>query len=107
MKIQKEVRTVVEMKQIHHFAVKWCDKFRDLNINDTELIGHWMADECKALGFKLDRGQAFSEKYINVTNNSENLDKIIDEVTDIHFLGSAIYSQLHYFSYCPTRVQKF
>lgn len=52
-----------EMKQIHDFAVKWCDKFRDQNINYIELVDHWMADDCAALGFEMDCGHAFSERY--------------------------------------------
>lgn len=30
--------TVAEMKQIHDFAVKWCDKFRDQNINYGHIV---------------------------------------------------------------------
>lgn len=50
-----------DMKQIHDFAVKWCDKFRDQNINYIELVDHWMADDCVALGFEMDCGHSFSE----------------------------------------------
>ena len=57
------------MKQIHDFAVKWCDKFRDQNINYIELVDHYMADDCDALGFEMDCGHAFSEKYGNAANN--------------------------------------
>ena len=32
-----------DMKQIHDFAVKWCDKFRDQNINYIDLVDHFMA----------------------------------------------------------------
>jgi len=78
------------MKQIHDFAVKWCDKFRDQNINYIELVDHYMADDCAALGFEMDCGHAFSEKYGNAANNHEALDRIIDDVTDITLLGSAI-----------------
>ena len=41
---------MADMKQIHDFAVKWCDKFRDQNINYIELVDHYMADDCAALG---------------------------------------------------------
>lgn len=71
-----------EMKQIHDFAVKWCDKFRDQNINYIELVDHWMADDCAALGFEMDYGHAFSERYGQAANNHEALDSIIDDVTD-------------------------
>ena len=29
---------MAEMKEIHDFAVKWCDIFRDQNINYIELV---------------------------------------------------------------------
>lgn len=47
----------------------------------------------------MDCGHAFSEKYGNAANNHEALDRIIDEVTDIPLLGSAIYSQWRYFNH--------
>ncbi len=53
---------MADMKQIHDFAVKWCDRFRDQNINYIELVDHYMADDCAALGFEMDCGHAFSEK---------------------------------------------
>lgn len=90
---------MADMKQIHDFAVKWCDKFRDQNINYVELVDHYMADDCDALGFEMDCGHAFSEKYGNAANNHETLDRIIDEVTEIPLLGSAIYSQWRYFNH--------
>ena len=90
---------MAEMKQIHDFAVKWYDKFRDQNINYIELVDHWMSDDCAALGFEMDCGHAFSERYGQAANNHEALDRIIDDVTDIPLLGSAIYSQWRYFNH--------
>ncbi|MBK1809506.1 hypothetical protein JHL18_02455 [Clostridium sp. YIM B02505] len=87
------------MKQIYDFAVKWCDKFRDQNINYIELVDHWMADDCAVLGFEMDGGHAFFEKYGKAANNYEALDRIIDDVKDIPLLGSAIYSQWRYFNH--------
>lgn len=52
---------MADMKQIHDFAVKWCDKFRDQSIDYIELVDHYMADDCDALGFEMDFGYAFSE----------------------------------------------
>lgn len=90
---------MADMHQIHEFAVKWCDKFRDQNINYIELVDHYMADDCAALGFEMDCGHAFSEKYGDAANNSETLNRIIDEVDNIPLLGSAIYSQWRYFNH--------
>lgn len=58
-----------------------------------------MADDCEALGFRMDCGYAFSEKYGKAASQYDDLDKIIDDVTDIDLLGSAIYSQWKYFNH--------
>ena len=36
---------MADMNQIHTFAMKWLDKFRDQGINYIELVDHYMADE--------------------------------------------------------------
>lgn len=87
------------MKQIYDFAIKWRDKFRAPNTNYTELVEHWMADDCAMLGFEMDCGNAFSEKYGQAINNFEELKRIINSVTDISLLGSAVYSQWRYFNH--------
>ena len=87
------------MKQIHEFAVKWFDKFRDKKINYIELVDHYMADDCEALGFVMDCGHAFAEKYGDAASNCEALERIIGEVADIPLLGSAIYSRWRYFNH--------
>lgn len=66
---------MADLKQIHDFAVKWCDKFRDQNINYIDLVDHFMADECAALGFEMDCGRAFSEKYGQAVNIRKALDE--------------------------------
>jgi hypothetical protein len=90
---------VADMKQIQDFAVKWCDKFRDQNINYIELVDHWMADDCAALGFEMDYGHAFERVYGGAVHNCDELDKVIDNVTDIQLLGSSIYSRWRYFNH--------
>jgi len=62
---------VADMKQIHDFAAKWCDKFRDQKINEGELVDHYMADDCAALGFEMDCGHAFERAYGKAVNNYE------------------------------------
>lgn len=90
---------MAEMQQVYNFAVKWVDKFRDQNINYLELVDHYMADDCESLEFEMDCGHAFSEKYGDAVNDSEELDRIIDSVDDIMLLGSAIYSRWRYFNH--------
>lgn len=65
---------MAEMKCIRDFAVKWIDKFRDQKIDYIELVDHFMADDCNALGFEMDCGNAFSEKYGDATHSHEALE---------------------------------
>lgn len=90
---------MADMKQVHEFAVKWCDKFRDQKTNYIELVDHYLANDCEALGFEMDCGHTFSEKYGDAASDNEALDKIIDDVDDIPLLGSAIYSRWRYFNH--------
>lgn len=73
---------MADMKQIHEFAVKWFSKFRDKKTNYIDLVDHFMADDCEALGFEMDCGHAFVEKYGNAASNCEALEQIIGQVTD-------------------------
>ena len=90
---------MVYIKRVHDFSVKWLIKFRDEKIDYLELVDHCMADDCKALGFIMDCGHAFAEKYGDAAHNFMALDRIIGQVTDIPLLGSAIYSQWRYFNH--------
>lgn len=90
---------MADIKQVYDFAVKWCDKFRDPKINYIELVDHYMADDCDALGFMMDCGNAFEQLFGKAVHDYEELDKIIDTVTDIKLLGSAIYSRWRYFNH--------
>ena len=53
----------MERKDVYNFAVKWNEKFRDLDIDYIELVDHYLADDCSALGFEMDCGHAFEEKF--------------------------------------------
>ena len=90
---------MLKMKHINDFALKWGDKFRNQNTNYIELVEHWIADDCDALGFEMDSGHAFSTKYGQAINSHEDLRKIINDITDVYLLGSAIYSQWRYFNH--------
>lgn len=90
---------MADMKAIHDFAEKWGEKFRNPKTNFIELVDHFIADDCDALGFEMDCGHAFEERYGKAVNDNETLEKVIDEITDIPLLGSAIYSQWRYFNH--------
>lgn len=97
---------MADMKLIHDFAMKWGDKFRDHNINYTELLDQQMAEDCNSLGFEMDFGHAFERVYGAAVNNSDELMKVIDDITDISLLGSAIYSRWRYFNHSSSNVDE-
>ena len=85
--------------RIHRFAEKWYDKFKDPTTNYLELVEQYMADDCAVLGFKMDCGHAFEQQYGTAVYDGDELKKIIDEITDISLLGSAIFSRWRYFNH--------
>ncbi len=88
-------------QNLHAFAVKWFDKFRDTKTVSREAEDPTFADECSSLGFKMDCGKAFEEAYSDshAFNDYRELDKIIDSITDIALLGSGIFSKWRYFTH--------
>ena len=87
------------LDQIYLFAEKWLEKFRNQKIDYTELVDHYLADDCEAMGFQMDCGKAFSGQYGSAASNYNELNKVIDDVTDIQLLGSAVYSRWRYFNH--------
>lgn len=89
----------MERKDVYNFAVKWNEKFRDSDIDYIELVDNYLADDCSALGFEMDCGHAFEEKFEIAVYDARALDTIIGNVNDISLLGSAIYSRWRYFNH--------
>lgn len=88
-------------EDVHAFAVKKFDKFRNTKIASHEVERPAFADECFALGFEMDCGKAFEATYPDTQafNDYRQLDKIIDRINDIHLPGSAIFSRWRYFTH--------
>lgn len=97
--MRREVTAVPDRQKIYAFAQKWLGKFGDQNINYVELVDHFIADDCEDLGFKMDCGNGFEEKYGEAVSDNDVLVKVIASVTDILLLGSAIYSRWRYFNH--------
>lgn len=57
------------MKDYNIFAKKWLNIFKNPDLHYMELADHFMADDCASLGFEMDCGQAFGEKYGNAAIN--------------------------------------
>lgn len=84
---------------IKDFANKWIEKFQDPDVTENEILDHYMADDCKALGFRMDCNHAFGDVYGSASHDVTELRKIIDTVNDTALLGSAIFSQWRYFNH--------
>lgn len=89
----------MERKGVYNFAVKWNEKFRDPNIDYLELVDHYLADDCSALGFEMDCVHAFEEKFERAIYAAKALDGILENVNDISLLESVIYSRWRYFNH--------
>lgn len=88
--------------RIHDFADHYFNLYRDPRTTNQQVCDGF-ADKCFALGFEMDCGNAFCERYPKAFNDYSELDKIIEEIDDPQFLGTAIFSQWRYithWSYC-------
>lgn len=90
---------MTDPKSLHSFAVKWAEKFRDPSADNKTLESNFLAQDCDALGFVMDCGKAFEEKYGEAAYDTAKLKEIINDVTDTALLGSAIYSRWRYFNH--------
>lgn len=81
--------------QVNCFALKWLAKFQDISATERSVTDGF-AEDCFALGFKMDCGQAFDEAYPSASQGVKELEAIIDQVDDIPLLGSGIFSRWRY-----------
>lgn len=88
-------------KQVHAFAANWSMKFANPDTTPYELLDDQnFPDSCFSFGFKMDCGEMFMEKYSSEALNKVGaLQKVIADIDDIDFLGSAIFSQWRYFNH--------
>ena len=87
-------------QKIHDFAVKWYKKFCTKNINYVQLVDHYLADDCEALGFKMCPGNTdFERKYGRAVAYTTDFYKMLDDINDIPLLGSGIYSWWRYYNH--------
>ena len=95
----KNKRKNPSAKDVFNFALKWYNKFNDNNTSCDELVSLDLANDCNLIGFQMDCGHAFSDKYQNASYDVKQLELVIDQITDIPLLGSAIYSKWRYFNH--------
>lgn len=89
-----------DKRKINKFALKWLKKYQSEKTTERE-VEEKFADECFSFGFEIDCGNALLAEFPNTDafNNYEELEKIIDQIEDIAFLGSAIFSKWRYITH--------
>jgi len=90
---------MVDSKQIYEFACAWLNKFNDPSVYNLEIKSRQMEEECFVLGFEMDCGNTFEEKYKEAFWNYDALDSIIDKESDVMLLGSALFSKWMYYTH--------
>lgn len=85
-------------KDIYAFAKYYFNIYRNPKATNFQ-VEEGFAEKCFSLGFEMDSGNSFIEKYPKAFENVEELDKIIDSVDDAHFLGTAIFSMWRYITH--------
>lgn len=85
-------------KEVYAFAKYYFNIFRNPKSTNSQ-VEEGFADKCFSLGFEMDSGNSFCERYPKAFNDAEVLDKIIDEIDDAKFLGTAIFSQWRYITH--------
>lgn len=86
---------------IHEFSIKWINKFQDPKRNLYDIFETMeFPDECWSLGFEMDGGKSFSEKYGSDSfRELELLQRVICNVDDIQALGNFIFSKWRWFNH--------
>ena len=92
-------QSMAQLSKVYEFACKWLDKFNNPEVDYIELVDRFFAEDCRKLGFEMDCGIAFNNKYKGAFNHTDLLRKIINEITDISLIGSALYSQWRYYNH--------
>lgn len=87
---------MAEKKAIHEFAVKYHSLYVNPQTTECE-VKDGFADQCFAFNFEMDCGNRFIDTFSSdAFYKNDALDKVIDDIDDIEFLGSAIFSHWRY-----------
>ncbi|SHJ26663.1 hypothetical protein [Parasporobacterium paucivorans] len=91
---------MADIKQVYEFAVKWFKKYRSTKTSEIE-VEEGFAEECFALGFKMDCGESFQKAFPNTQafDDCIHFEQIINRIDDISLLGSAIFSKWRYITH--------
>ena len=90
---------------LDEFCRKYIEYFKSLKREPPEdrycfIESPVFVQECKSLGFEMDCGESFIERYgADAWNNEEDLNRIIDRVSDVKVIGSGIFSKWRFYNH--------
>lgn len=86
-------------KRIHEFAEKYLALFSSAETTNIQLESGEFAEECIALGFKMDCLQSFEKQFPNAGNSNEIMRDACRDTTDVDLIGSALFSQWRFYTH--------
>ena len=96
-------KTSDRYSRIYEFAIKWLELYKSDDTPGLKLESTEFADECMALGFKMDCGEAFEKAYRCASVSNEVMRNTCKLIIDIDLLGSGIFSQWRYWTHWGQR----
>ncbi len=87
-------------KDIHDFAIRWLEKYHNPSSTEQD-VENGFGDQCRSLGFEMDGGKAIKEAYpkSDPLSDTAALQSIINMITDVSILGSAIFSNWRFITH--------
>lgn len=83
---------MIDKIKVNEFATKYYALYSNKETTEKELEDGF-GELCFELGFKMDTGKAFIERYsLEAFEKSDELSKIIEILNDPYLLGNAIFS---------------
>ena len=84
---------------IHYFAVRYIDMFNDPKADYLKLEND-LGKDCGDLGFDMDVGESFIERYSkDAFHKADTLERIINDVDSVDILCNGIYSKWRYITH--------
>ena len=83
----------MDQEKIHSYALKWLQIYEDDN-TPGGLLEEDFAPDCFDLGFEMDCGTSFEDRYsFEAFSKPEAFSEVVESIIDPMFLGSAIFSK--------------
>ena len=85
-------------EELHEFAMRWIPRFEGWGYGQLFETMEF-SDDCRALGFEMDCGQAFTEAFPGCFRDPVATERAIAGCDDVDLLGSALHSGWRYYNH--------